>query len=607
MKFKKIFTFLLIFFAGIALVGCNEDTPPTESLPPGTDGSSLEDVVKTAFLESKLIGLENNESLSQITENFKVVTKIVGHEIEWMATNDVVTFDGDDVIIERGERNIEVKLIAILTLENNEEVKRNFDLVIIDIYGGIGMDLRRGTFDRAYPTYYELGVPLIEDAHVIYINWDGFAQYYLDEFFETEAGKNSTLYQLKDEGVYFDNLRNTFPSVTNPVQNQILSGGTSLLTGNIYRYYDKKTNQVIQQQRENNAPILSEITVGAGISTVSVHMYLSEPHLTSTDINKLYVTADSSNPKVQARGSARSGDHFSRMEQVIKMIKGEPVMVGGTPFTFNKMPEFTLIYADDLDAVGHNHVIDTGVTGYGYPLAISEDQRRENIQTLLLEMDQKLGEMIEAAKARGIYDDLTFFLTTDHGMSPFGSRGPEEYKDYGKSRLPMLKEDILSYNSNYKLERVQAGDPVPETATIVGVSGNLNMFMTFKEDISDAELDNFKAYLQTLPYVYEVYTRQDLIDNYMDIKDVDILVVPEAHYSFSMVSPAQVLPPRGQHDTTLDTSNHVIGMIWGKGIKKGYVFQGQAFNYDFGITMAAVLGVDLPLANGIVLDIFERD
>ena len=66
------------------------------------------------------------------------------------------------------------------------------------------------------------------------------------------------------------------------------------------------------------------------------------------------------------------------------------------------------------------------------------------------------------------------------------------------------------------------------------------------------------------------------------------------------------ISPRGQHDTTVDSSNHVVGLIWGKGIKKNTVFDGEAYNYDFGITMAAALGVDLPKANGIVLDIFER-
>ena len=255
---------------------------------------------------------------------------------------------------------------------------------------------------------------------------------------------------MKSEGVYFENLRNTFPSITNPCQNQLLSGGTSLITGNIYRYYDKKTDSVIQQQRENKAKILPQVTVEEGLSTASVRMYLAEPYLTSTDKNKLYITEDATNPKVIARG--KSGDHFDRMEQAIKMIKGEPILVGGQTFVFDEMPRLTIIYCDDMDAVGHNEN-----SHYGYPVAKTEEGRRANIQTLLKEMDEKLGELIKAAKDRGIYETLTFFLTTDHGMSPYGSRGVSDTKDYGKTKLYELINDISTYNKNYVLERVQPG------------------------------------------------------------------------------------------------------------------------------------------------------
>ena len=44
----------------------------------------------------------------------------------------------------------------------------------------------------------------------------------------------------------------------------------------------------------------------------------------------------------------------------------------------------------------------------------------------------------------------------------------------------------------------------------------------------------------------------------------------------------------------------------GKGIKKNVVFEQRAFNYDFGQTMAAALGLQIPNSNGIVLDVFEK-
>ncbi|MFA7131663.1 MAG: hypothetical protein WC167_07560, partial [Bacilli bacterium] len=40
---------------------------------------------------------------------------------------------------------------------------------------------------RQHPSYYEPGVALIEDAHIVYLNWDGFAYYYFDELVKREV------------------------------------------------------------------------------------------------------------------------------------------------------------------------------------------------------------------------------------------------------------------------------------------------------------------------------------------------------------------------------------------------------------------------------------
>ena len=470
MKTIKVGYIFIVALVLIVLAACGKENPNYE--------------LQKEFNSASLLELNDNVNVDEITSDVGLIMKFKDYQITWKSDKSQALIEGNTVIITRTLADVSAELEASI-VANNEKLTRTIK-IIIKKEDDNNMGLRKGTYNRLYPKYYENGVPLIDDAHVIYINWDGFAKYYLDEFFATEEGRNSTLYKLKSEGVYFENLRNTFPSITNPVQNQILSGGTSLITGNVYRYYDKKTDNVIQQQRENNALILPQVTVGAGLSTVSVRMYLAEPYLTSTDKNRLYVTEDPSNPKVIARG--KSGDHFDRMEQAIKMIKGEPVLVGGQTFVFEEMPRLTIIYADDLDAVGHNEN-----SHYGYSLAKTEEERRKNIQTLLKEMDQKLGELIKAAKERGIYEKLTFFLTTDHGMSPYGSRGVSDTMDYGITKLHKLIEDVNNYNSSYVLERVQPGYKPQKRTNIVGVSANLNMYMTFKNGVTDAELDRFKV------------------------------------------------------------------------------------------------------------------
>ena len=59
------------------------------------------------------------------------------------------------------------------------------------------------TFKRKHPLYYKPGVPLIENAHVIYINWDGFARYYLDELpFKITKNKKLPTLKTSNEGRY---------------------------------------------------------------------------------------------------------------------------------------------------------------------------------------------------------------------------------------------------------------------------------------------------------------------------------------------------------------------------------------------------------------------
>ncbi len=566
MKYKKSLIVILSILMLFTLWGC-KDNPPVEK------------TIEDKFLLADLIEFSIGEGINNVTSAFTIKSEFETYPIVWTSDNqDVIKIQNNVVEIINPEEDTIVNITATLKVSEQEDYERKFQITVKPS-GGIDM-IRKGTFNRKYPSYYVVNEPLIEDAHVVYINWDGFAQYYLDEFFASPEGKNSTLKKLMSEGVYFSNLRNSFPSITNPCQNQILSGGTSLITENVYRYYSKKGNTVIQQQRENAAEILPVVTVRNQLSTVSFAMYLVGEYeeFYNNSLEHLYVPA--------------SGGHAARMDQAIKMFKGEPINVGGVDYVFTEIPRFTLIYADDLDAIGHNEA-----PHYGHSVSTTEAGRRANIQAHLKEMDEKLGELIAAAKAKGIYDQLTFFLTTDHGMTPFE----------GQSKLRPLIHDLKTFNSSYLLERVQPDKKPATTTTVVGVSANLNMYLTFKNGITDTELDDLKEYLLTLDYVYEVYTREELRNNYYFMRDVDMLVVPKEGLSFVDASPITYISPRGQHDTTVDSSNHVVGIIWGKGIQKNVVFDGEAYNYDFGITMAAALGVDLPKANGIVLDIFERE
>ena len=456
-----------------------------------------------------------------------------------------------------------------------------------------------GTFGREYAPYYEEGVPLIEDSYVVYMNFDGFARYYFDAYLADETlSKDSTLKKLMGEGTYFSGLENALPSITNPCQNQILSGATSAVTKNVFRYYNKTTNMVVENGRSNASKILPQLTVENNISTASVAHFLAEPYLTYTDPSKMYITTDTTDKEVA--GTGLEGSYLDRFNQLIKLVKGESFKTNGSVQKVEELPRFISFYADDLDALGHN---ESG--HYGVERASNEEGRMKNVLTRLKQMDDKLGEFIEACKRKGIYDKMTFFLTTDHGMTPFGIQSENDKTNYGKSKFGELSSAIKAFNNTYNVEMVAADKSPSANTTVVAVGANLNVQLTWKNGITDSQLNNLKTYLLTKNYVSNVLTRSELEEMGYWTAAADMIVTPAEHYCFS----SQLLATytaRGQHDSTQDSAKNVFGMIWGKGIKKNYDYTATAFNYDFGVTMAACLGVVLPNANGIVLDIFEQ-
>ncbi len=463
-------------------------------------------------------------------------------------------------------------------------------------------DTEHSLLDRLHPSYYEEGIPMVENAHVIYINWDGFGRYYYDELVKNAVDEEMpTLKKILSEGVFFENLRTTLPSITNPLQNMILSGSTSSVTKNVYRYYNKNTDTVIQQARENANKTIADVAVEEGLSVASISHYLLEPVLTKGYPNTYYITSDSSLPSVVARGPLRTNDHFARFEQLIRLMKKEAVNVGGVKKVVSELPNLIVFYADDLDAIGHNFE-----DHYGYHKTDNEEDRMKNVLSLLKQMDQKLGEFIQAAKDAGVYDKITFFLTTDHGMNPYGLTSIDGTSDYGTSKLGELQSFFKNFNRNYTLEMVAADKKPKPSTTVVGVGANLNLQLTFKNGITDAEMEAIKTELEKEYYVGKVLTRKELdAIGYME-GAADMVISPAERYFFSSNMLSQFYA-RGQHDSLEDCANRIYGAIWGKGIKKNYLYEGEAYNFDFGTTMAAALGVVIPNANGVVLDVFDKE
>ena len=109
---------------------------------------------------------------------------------------------------------------------------------------------------------------------VVYINWDGFARYYLD--MAEAQGKVPTLTRIKNaDGVFFANAISGIPAITNPMQAVLAAGTTPKFTGNHYRYFDKQLNRVVQEEpaRRNEAETLAEAAVRQGVKVFAINQF----------------------------------------------------------------------------------------------------------------------------------------------------------------------------------------------------------------------------------------------------------------------------------------------------------------------------------------------
>ena len=436
-----------------------------------------------------------------------------------------------------------------------------------------------------------------KDGYVIYINLDGFGKYYYD----VAKSRNlvPTLQSILGEGAVFTNLKTLSPSITNPCQAMIISGASSSKTGNVYRYYDKTLNLVIQQARENNADTIYDSVIRNGVKAATIMHFPAESVFTLTNKNAQYIKTP----------SGVVSNAMARFDQAIKLIKQEQITNGTILTDIDEIPRFISIYCDDLDALGHNEsAYDT------FSVAKSESQRVDNVVARLAQIDAKLAELIQACKDAGIYDKTTFFLTTDHGMQGFGAE-TDSWLDvlsnkYTKTKWPELKEKLAEINSSYIFEYVAQNKSPKSTTTVIGCGSGLQMPLTFKESHTEAQLQEIKKQLLEEYYIADVLTRTELAKlGFWMGANVDLLVIPAERYHFhGRDNQNNNYAVRGQHDTISDHATNIYGAIWGAGIKNLGEFDGQYYNTSFGSTMAYMLGVDLKNANApVIYEILETE
>lgn len=490
--------------------------------------------------------------------------------------------------VTKGDRGAEVIL-------NNQVVIHRQEKEIVEVVLTATFKYKDTTKTKDYKFYvlpFETEEPINKDTYVVYINIDGFARYYYDE--AVKRGLVNNLEGLKKDGVFFDNLRTMAPSITNPVQAMIISGASSEKTENVYRYYDKVNDIVVQQQRENKADTIYHAGIRANKTMATVRHFPAEGLLNKNNLNRLYVDTE----------TGTLADLNARFKQAEKLVLGEECINGTEKQTLKEVPRFLSVYVDDLDGLGHNEQII-----YNKPVSKTEDERLTKVVEAVAELDIAINNLVNAYKKRGIYEKTAFFITTDHGMTPFGGeKSGDTSSKYRLTKWPNLRDKLKEINSEFVFEYVAPGKKPKASSTVIGVGGGLQMPLTFKNHrLSNSDLDAIARQLEKEEYIDRVLTRRDLTEQgFWRGSNYDLLVIPSERYHFHgrdwQFNSYYV---RGQHDSLLDSSNHIYGFAFGGLIQNNIIYKEEAKVISFGVMMAEALGVKLRDANAEYIDIFN--
>ncbi len=405
---------------------------------------------------------------------------------------------------------------------------------------------------------------MADDRIVLYLNWDGFASYYYDE--ARERGVVPVLESLRSQGVFFENAYCGIPAITNPMQTAIASGAYACKTGNVKVHYDKTLRTVVGQRRENNAENIVQAFRRQGVPCASVQHFTFENNGTADgDVQAPYI-------------ALKNSTFLQRFDAMEDLLLGRPVHSGGRLIEVSEPPRFVACYMEDLDTIGHNN-------GKLAPVAVSEEQRLDNVLWRLGQMDTALGNFLQTMETAGLLDRLSVFLLTDHGMTPFtrNEASADAYEDF----LSTLKSEGLTY------EFLKPGmSPVPGTDLVI-CSAGLSLLLSFLDDDQGKLTERLKRRLEGKSYIGRIMTGAE-IERTGSIGFCDLYVSAKPPCILQKTAPRV---GGATHDSLDDSALHIFSMMWGNGIQKGYEETRRIQNIDFASTMATLLGVEPPRDN----------
>lgn len=409
---------------------------------------------------------------------------------------------------------------------------------------------------------------------IIYINLDGFSYSYYE--LAKKFGKTKIFDKFAEDGFIFSSLQSGIISITNPMQSAILSGAWSNKTHNFYQHYDKEIKQIVKHLRRNDAENVASAYLRNNLSTISIHQFMLE------NTPCLYDVKD----RAYFRTKEMPSNYLPRLDILKNIILQQPVKSKELEFVYDELPEFISVYVDDLDSLGHNNSIYDSI-----PIRHKLEERLDDIIKRIEAIQEKLLEIVNACKARGIYEEIVFLITTDHGMTKFE----------GKS----LINDLLTEINNLGIKASLVANRDDETEVIL-LPYNIECSIYYEKPLSNEKEERLIKLLDSLEYL-DYLNKKTLTSRYsMDERGPEFLVCakPFGHFYHRDYDKGFY---GAAHDSFDETSQHIFGLLFGSNVSKKGVYKRHIESIDLIPTIVKhVHGITLRDATGKIYEDFFK-
>jgi len=384
------------------------------------------------------------------------------------------------------------------------------------------------------------GGPAPRADHVVLIAWDGFDAKYLQRGVSTP-----NLDALTSRGS-LTTSRGVAPSITNPSWASVATGAFPERTLNTAYWYDPTAGIVRGQSRDIAVETLGQALRSAGRTVASVQWFIEQDK-----------SAFFGNP--EALYTQPDGDCDKRTDRAIDLLAGRPIDSGGQQVTVSKTPDLLGVYCSDLDDMGHRFGADAPI-----------------IDVTLASLDSQLGRLVQATKDADIYDQTTFVLTGDHGMTTFD-------KAFGNEILAAI--DRAGYRGEFVGTN---GRPAAGTDVVLAVGGMASAHLRGDALADPTAARRIELEISKIPQVSQVLDKREQAAQRMSPRMGELVIEPVEGWTLEPNLPAS---PVGRHGTTHEMAIPLL--LAGAGMKPGRAPNGPR-HVDIAPTIAYVLGERAP-------------